>query len=422
MKRYKLAVKIALRYVFSLKTFHFISVITFLSMIGISVGVASLIIVTAVFNGFRDFTEEQIAGFDPHLRILPKSGAFLNDADSLMNLISSTNLAHSVVPVLSARCVAVRNKKMQVINLNGADENKLLEATGIKKFIVMGDFNKINTENNFLDLPRIALGAKLADGLNALAGDTIVLFSPQLIESSLLEMNLSTGVQARVAALFNAPSEEVNSSVGFCSKELIASLLNKSNNTVSFIDLRLNNRNDVDNVKPKIQALIGDTYNVISWRDLHQDLFKIMKFEATAAFLVLSLIIIIAAFNLLASLSLTVFEKISDISALRSFGADNKLIKMIFIAEGMLVGIISTITGLIIGLGFCWGQAKYGWVSLKLLNLDPSLYLIKAIPVTVNITSVLATIIFTLLLSFLVTIHPASRAITTNISDGLRYE
>ncbi len=418
LSNFSLALKIAFRYVFSLKSLHYISIITFLSMLGISAGAASLIVITSVFNGFREFTEEQIAGFDPHLRIVSENGAYLKNTDSLLKVCSRFPQIKHTSEVLSGRCVAVRRKKMQVFNLKGADEDKLLSVSGLKKHIVMGSYPPIG-EMNF---PPIVLGGRLADGLNALPGDTITLLSPQIIESSILQMNLSPGIETKLTALFSSPSDEYNSSAGFCSKDLAAKLLKVSPDAVSYIALRLHDKKYTEELQSALTGLLGNDYKVISWKDMNKDLLDIMEFESMAAFAVLSLIVVIAAFNLLASLSLTVFEKVPDIAALRAMGAGKELIKMIFIAEGVTVGIISTIAGLVTGIGFCLGQMEYGWISLELLNLDPALYVIDAIPVSIDYFAVAATVIFTMGLSFAVTIYPAGRSVKTIIAEALRYE
>ncbi len=409
----KFASRVALRYIFSRKNFSFITVIALISLIGISVGIAALIAVLSIFNGFREFTEEQLLGYDPHIKIEAKKGAWLNKDDSIFNFVNKLEEVDKATPVIEGRTIGIAGSNMQVFTFKASDSGKFLNQKNLENSVVMGSFyiEKIK------GLPCVVLGAGISDRLKAASGDTISLTSPKNIEKSIKAFAPKAPIQALVAGVVQTNNRELDNSIVFGSKKIAQSLFSPPENSITALDIKLKSINKVDEVKAALYQKIPESAVATTWRDLHKELFKIMNFERTLTFIVLALIIVIAAFNALASLSMTVVEKRSDIGVLRSLGASQKDISRIFRLQGLIIGVFSSILGSILGLGFCWGQSKFGW-----FKMDSANFLIENIPVSVNYIDVMLVVAVALILSYLASIYPAKRASETLISEAIRSE
>ncbi|MFH1052185.1 MAG: ABC transporter permease [bacterium] len=409
----KFPLRIAFRYIFTKRSFHFITVISVISIIGITIGVAALISVLSIFNGFRDFTEKQLIGFDPHLRINSESGAWLNNCDSLIETIKKLDEIKFCVPVIQGRTVAIKESNMQVFYLNSVNQNDLKSVSDIANTIVLGSFyiGKIN------GTPAIALGAGLADRIKALPGDTVSLISPKLIESSIKTFRISNPIKTIVSGIFQTNDKNFDNINAFTNEEVGQRLFAPPLNSAFSLDIKLYDINNVKKVKSKLQSILPEHLEVLTWFDLHKQLYQIIDFERMLAFVVMSLIVIIAVFNVLASLSMTVVEKKQDIGILKAIGAKDKDIQNIFVLQGTMIGIISTFFGVVLGLGFCFGQIHFNW-----FKLDGANFLISAIPVLVNWTDVLFISAFSLTLSVIASIYPAKRAAKTIIIQSIHSE
>jgi len=409
----KLPVRIAVKYIYPFRSFHFITVITTLSLIGIIVGVAAIICVTSIFNGFREFAENQLLSFDPHIRIAAQKGAWINNCDSINELLKCEPGIKASASVIQGRTVILKGSNLQVSTLNAVRQKDFRYVSGIDTSIILGRF-LLRSQPYF---PTIVIGAFLADKLHALPGDTLTLMSPALIETAILSLSSNVGVQVRVAGIFQTNNREYDESYLFASFDVGQNLFKLQDNTAFSIDIRINDISEVNKIKAKLEKKFRGTLIVQSWYDLHKDLYDIMKLERVAAFVVLSLIIIIAAFNVLASLSMTVVEKHKDIGVLKSSGAKDSLIRNIYMITGIFIGLISTVIGALLGLGLCYGQIKFSWYQL-----DKTKFLISAVPVSVHYSDVILVVIFSLFLSLAASIYPAHKASKLLITNAIREE
>ena len=408
----KLPLKIALRYLFSFRRFHFITFITIISIIGIVIGVAALIIVMSIFNGFGKFTEDQLIGIDPHLRIEPASGAWLNDYDKILNELKSIKEIKAYAPVINGRMIITTNDNMKVLQLFGFDTKNYTTVSGLDKSIITGTF-KID---NGIDGASIVLGSGLAYALRVNSESTVRIYSFRNVEASILSMSRQPGMSMVVRGVFSTNNPEYDDTYGITSIENAARLLKAPHGAVSNIDIRLSDVDKTDDVKKILEKKLQGN-KILSWFDLHHELYTILKLERMAVFIVLSLIIIIAVFNILASLSMTVVEKRPDIGVLKAMGASDKAVRKIFLYLGMLIGIISTSIGTVLGLAVCYGQIHYHW-----FKIHSSQYLLDAIPVEVVWSDVLLVILVSLGFSFLATVYPAKRAASVPVIETIREE
>ena len=402
---------ISLRYIFPKHSFNFISYVTFLSILGIIIGNASLVAVQSIFNGFQELTLKQIVGIDPHLRIVPQKGNYINLNNINIEKIKAIKQIHYINPTVQSKVVAVHNSKMQVFNLNGLEPNSNLLNNELPKYIISGSlgiFNQLSEQTIFI-------GSALAERLQVSVGESIELFTPNNIESSLLAFSQPKGYTVIVGAIFNTNIKDYDLTVAFISSNDLKNLLSIPSNSVNSIGIFLDDFQKAEEVKSKLSNALPSEVKIQTWKELNSQLYSIMKFEKLVSFAIVGIIIIIAVFNLFASLSMTLTEKQQDIATLKALGANEKLIKKIFLKVGLLIGVISTFLGIMLGIVFVFVQSHYKW-----FKIDINRYIIDAIPVSLNAVDVLIVAFFSIFLCFLATIYPASQAVKINIAEELR--
>ncbi|MBE2188060.1 MAG: ABC transporter permease [Desulfobulbaceae bacterium] len=404
---------IALRYIFAKRSFNFITVITVLSIIGITVGVAALIVVLSIFNGFQNMTKKQFLGFDPHIRIVPKEGNWF-DPKELTKQIAKIEMTESIVESYNSKVIGFNNNQVQVFELLAVDSKKEDFYQGIKRATIFGKFN-LETDNP--RLPGIVVGNVLADKLRVLPGDTLMLLSPRSIEKIITGVGLRGTQPAVVTGIFNSNIKDYDSRFGISSDILAKSILNPKIGFVNSIDLRIKDIKHLDVMQSQLSVILPNDLQILTWQDLNPDLFAIMKFERFVTFAVLSIIIMLAVFNVLISLSMTVIEKRRDIGVLRSLGASGNAIRNIFVYQGVIIGFVSTVIGTALGLFVSFGQINYKW-----LKVDSSKFIIDAIPLAVDSADVWIIAAFSLILSTIATIYPARRASDMDIIGSIRTE
>jgi lipoprotein-releasing system permease protein len=402
---------ISLRYIFPKHSFNFISYITFLSILGIIIGNASLVAVQSIFNGFQELTLKQIVGIDPHIRLIPQKGNFINLNDIDIEKIKDIGEINFINPTLQSKVVAVHNSKMQVFNLIGLEPNSLLFKDELPRYLISGSFGIFNK----LSEQTIFIGSALAERLQVAVGESIELFTPNSIEGSLLAFSQPRGYTVSVGAIINTNIKDYDLTLAFISSSDLKHLLSIPANSVNSIDIFLKDFQKADEIKAKLSNILLQDVKIQTWKELNSQLYSIMKFEKLVSFAIVGIIIIIAVFNLFASLSMTITEKQQDIATLKAIGANDKLIKKIFLKVGLFIGVISTILGLLLGIGFVYAQSNYKW-----FKIDINRYIIDAIPVSLNIWDVLIVAFFSILLCFLATIYPAHQAMKINIAEELR--
>ncbi|MCX8054144.1 MAG: ABC transporter permease [Ignavibacteria bacterium] len=402
---------ISLRYIFPKHSFNFISYVTFLSILGIIIGNASLVAVQSIFNGFQELTLKQIVGIDPHLRIVPQKGNYINLNNINIEKSKAIKQIHFINPTVQSKVVAVHNSKMQVFNLNGLEPNSNLLNNELPKYIISGSlgiFNQLSEQTIFI-------GSALAERLQVSVGESIELFTPNNIESSLLAFSQPKGYTVTVGAIFNTNIKDYDLTVAFISSNDLKILLSIPSNSVNSIDIFLDDFQKAEEVKAKLSNALPSEVKIQTWKELNSQLYSIMKFEKLVSFAIVGIIIIIAVFNLFASLSMTLTEKQQDIATLKALGANEKLIKKIFLKVGLLIGVISTFLGIMLGIVFVFVQSHYKW-----FKIDINRYIIDAIPVSLNAVDVLIVAFFSIFLCFLATIYPANQAVKINIAEELR--
>ena len=403
----KIEYYIGKRFAFSNKRLSFITTLFVISSIGIAIGVASLIVMISVFNGFGKVITDIMVGFDPHLRIENISDANSNIEMNLISDIKNNIYVSGISKTLNGKVLSVTNNGYSVSYLRGYEEGSFTKVTGLEKSIIEG--------RSTLNKNEILISVGLASKLDLQVGDKIKLFSTNQLNDYFIlgsEGNSNEGV---VAGIFRSGNKQYDANYIYTNLDLAKNILG-SMNSVGY-DIRFNNLEITENVKADLQNKYGNNVTINSWYDLHRDLYSIMKIERWSAFIILTLIIIVAVCNLLGSLSLTVISKRNDIGLLRAIGMKKKIIEKIFRLQGLLVGSIGTTVGVIFGLLICYLQE-----TLQLYKLDSSVYIISAIPVNVKIEDVILISIISIILSFIASVIPSKSASKIVPIEALRYE
>jgi len=388
----------------------FITIISLISIIGVMIGTAALIVVLSVFNGFNGLVTSLLVGFDPHIRIEKPKNENISNLDSLERIISGIKEIKSFSPVISEKAMIITGQINRVIIINGVDDKKIGEVSGVKNKIINGKFE---FDDN-AELKSIVLGLTLADRLGVIKGDTVFLVSSSGMDNSILQFSNPKVMKLKVIGIFESNNKDYDNFYAYISLSAAKELFDTDYST---IEVRLNDINNSLKVKKEIENVLPAGFTVLTWYDLHKDLYSIMKIERWVAYIILCLIIAVATFNILGSLTMTVIEKKRDIGVMISFGFTKKKIARIFMLQGLLVGVIGTVLGCLLGLILCILQIKFG-----LFPLDPNIYIISALPVELRWTDFIYVSFASILICFLATIYPSKRAANLLPIDAIRWE
>jgi lipoprotein-releasing system permease protein len=404
-----LEIFIAWRYLRSKRRIGFITVISLISIIGITIGTAALIVVLSVFNGFNGLVTSLLVGFDPHIRIERTGNGGITAYDSIANILSQEKEIKAFSPTISEKAMIIAGSINRVIVINGVDDKKIGDVSGVKDKIVNGKFEF--TDSN--DLKTIVLGLTLADRLGVIKGDTLYIASSSGMES-MLQFSAPKVLKFKIVGIFESDNKDYDNYYAYIS---LNSAQNLFGNDYKNIEIRLNDINNSGVVKDRLVKKLPNDYVVSSWYDLHKDLYSIMKVERWIAYIILCLIIAVATFNILGSLTMTVIEKRRDIGVLKSFGCSKKNISKIFMFQGLLIGAVGTIFGCLLGLCLCVLQIEFG-----LFPLDPNVYIIPALPVELRWMDFVYVSCASILICFTATIYPARRAANLLPVEAIRWE
>ncbi|MEW6194626.1 MAG: ABC transporter permease [Bacteroidota bacterium] len=402
---------IASRYLKSKHRLNFITIISILSTLGVTIGVAALIIVLSVFNGFGSLVKSILVSFDPHVRISVIDEKGFSYVDSLEHQLAKSTLINSFSPFVEGKVIILNKQSYEIVDLKGTSNRSA--DWGVSTKIISGKYN-LGEENNS---NKILLGLPLALRLSARVGDTIYVTSAYNIEKTITTLSIPNTMKFIVAGLFESNNRDYDVGSVFSSLKSGQRLFGLRNRITGY-EIRLKDIDKAENFKEEMSDVINTKYfSINTWYDLHKDLYNVMMIERWTAYILLCLIIAVATFNIFASLTMTVLEKKKDIGVIRTIGVNKKSVVKIFMFEGLLVGIIGTFLGIIIGVIVCYLQMEYNFYPL-----DPTKYIINAMPVEIRLTDIFAVSLMALVLSYIASLYPAKRAASTIIIDSIKYE
>ncbi len=405
---------IARRYLRAKRQVGLVTLISVIAAAGVTVGVAALVCTLAVFNGFSGIVTDLLVGFDPHIRVEGAHGGVLHDPEKYVAIVRNNPEVTGAAPYVSGRLLAVAGNRSKVITVRGVDE-RIGDVTGVRETVMHGTFDVSDTGG----LRTIVMGAVLADRLGLMVDDTVTLVSPVGLEASLTQLAQPLTMRFRLAGTFASLNKEYDAYYAYIGMPAAQTLFGVEG-SVHGVEARLRDFERADAVRDVLQAQFiaaGDSVRVRTWYDLHRDLYSVMAMERRVAFILLSLIIVVAGFTILGSLTMTVIEKQRDISLLKAVGATDRDVARIFLYAGALVGVVGALVGSLLGYAVCVLQQTFHFFTL-----NSSVYIIGALPVKMHALDFVAVGLAAMILSTLAALYPARRAARIVPAIGLRWE
>ncbi|MFC1891105.1 lipoprotein-releasing ABC transporter permease subunit [Thermodesulfobacteriota bacterium] len=402
---------LGLRYLKAKRKQAVFSIITVISVAGVMVGVMGLIVVLSVMNGFRADLMNKILGVNAHLLVRNYSGE-LSGYEKILNKITDTDGVIAVTPAIYSQVMVNSTGRASGAVFRGIDTNTAGDVIDIKPMVKEGLLNELDKYQG--GLPSIIVGNELARQIGVIPGDTLTAVSP---EGKLTPLGRTPNSRKyRVAGLFNSGMYEYDLTMVFVSLKEAQDFLG-TEDKISVLEIKVDDIYKSDVIGESIQQTLGYPYWVQDWKHKNSSLFSALKLEKITMFIILTMIVLVGALNIISTLVMVVMEKTRDISILRAMGATKKSIMSIFMLQGLIVGFIGTIAGLVFGLGICHILDRY-----KFIELPADVYYITTLPVKVETLDVLLVTLAAVAISFLATLYPSWHASRLDPVEALRYE
>ncbi len=400
------------RYLVSRRSVRYINVIGIVSVTGITVGVAALLVALSVFNGFNAVVTSVLVTFDPHIRVEKRGSMDGGEYARAAAAVGSDPRVTAFAPFVSGKALLTAGYHQRAVTVRGIDETEIASVTGIGARMVLGG----TALGDSGGLPGIIVGITLADRLSSMVGAEITAVSPAGLKGAVSGAAAPRQSRYRIVGIFESQNKEYDANYAFVSIDEAARLFERPG-TINGLDIRVTDIALAGVAAEALRARLPGDYLVSTWYDLHRSLYSVMKIERWAAYILLSLIVAVASFNLLGSLTMSVLEKRRDIAVLRSCGLPRRSVIRIFLFEGLVTGAAGTTAGLLLGLGVIFLQQEF-----HLFPLDPSVYIIPAIPVEISPWDFLSVSVASMGLSTLAAFYPARRAAAVDPAAALRWE
>ena len=404
--------EITFRFLKARKKDGFLNVISIFSFIGIGLGVAVLIIVMSVMNGFRTELINKIVGFNAHITVKPYEKKYINPAR--FNNVQLNSISKNLMSSNSGEAIIIQRNISKGIVLRGYTQNDFSKLDIINDEGFAGDRN--NLKKNY-----ISIGKELSFTLGLKIGDDITIMSSSGIETvigSLPKKKIFT-----VVSLFESGLADFDNNIAFVNLDTLDEFFNLTENDRN-LEIYLKNPQNIENQKIIVEKIFPEEF-VFSWADTNSSLFSALKVERNVMFIILTLIIIVAAFNIISGLTILVKNKTRDIAILKSIGVLNKSIVKIFFLVGVIIGTSATIFGILLGVIFSMYVENLRQFLSDIFNISlfpEEIYFLSTMPSEINPSSIFLISLFSILITIIVSIFPALKAAKLDPVQSLKYE
>ena len=407
---------IATRYIKSRRVEGFISVSAWFSLIGIVLGVATLIVVMSVMNGFRTELVNRILGINGHLIVYKKNGLSIENYNKTVNQISDTQNVIAVTPYLEGQALAKTKNSVSGIIIRGTKWSDL----PAKKLLWKSLDNA--TIENFKIKQNVILGYRLAQRLNLSVGDYISLISPNVMETAIGVLPIKQNFM--VGGFFDIGMYEYDNNFVFIPWEKAEKFLS-TKQIAHGIEIFLQNPKTTQNVHSDLNTKLDESFTIIDWKKRNSSFMNALDVEKNVMFVILTLIILVATFNIISSMIMLVQTKKSDIALMRTMGASKYLIIRIFMLTGSIIGILGTIIGAILGIIVSINiETIRNFISTLFEKelFSPQIYFLSTLPSNINFNEVFVVMGLSVSLTLLASMFPAWKASKISPAEALRYE
>lgn len=402
---------IARRYLFSRKSISLISTLTGISVTGVTIGTAVLIIVLSVFNGFFEVIKGLLLNNDPHIRIESTEGTAIHFDKKLQNKLKSIPQIQTISPYITGKALLVLNNNTnRVVTVKGIDLQSEEILNHLKSNITTGQLGLSVVDHT----PGLLVSNRLKTQIGIRLGAQVALLSAEGMQSALTQFTVPSITRLKVRGLY--------SMVSIVGKPPVYVALNTAQrlfehrNSITGIDIWLKNSDQAQAVKAKLQSKLGKKFEISTWYELKKPMYDVMRLEKWGAYFILMIIVLVAVLNIVGSLTMIVLQKNRDIGVLLTMGYTPSDIKKIFLKQGLLIGLIGCGLGGIIGLVLSWLQKVYGLIELS------GSFIINAYPVSIHASDVILVLAGSLILCLLASWYPAKRAAEVEPADAVRFE
>ena len=406
---------LAFRYLRARRKEGFISVIAVFSFLGIMLGVATLIIVMGVMNGFHNELLDKVLGLNGHV-IVHKTGGPFTDYEEVAKKLRKVRDVEAVIPLIEGQAMVSTRANATGAQIRGVSEAQLANLTKVSKNIKFGDIK------GFDNKPSIIIGTRMANDLNVRVGDKVTLITPR---GASTPFGFAPRRQSfPVSAIFEIGMSEYDRLIVFMPLNTAQKFFSKPKR-VDVLEVMVKDPEDVDSNLLDLARVGGDEIFLVDWRQRNNAFFGALQVERNVMFLILVIILIVAAFNIISGIIMLVKDKGRDIAVLRTMGATRGAIMRVFLITGASIGIVGTIAGLIIGVAVCLNiDAIQTFISnfTGSCVVDPTIYYLCKMPAEMDSVETSVIVVLSLFLSILATLYPSWRAAQMDPVEALRYE
>jgi lipoprotein-releasing system permease protein len=409
---------IATRYLRAKRRQAVVGVITAISVIGVAAGVASLIIALAITNGMRRDLQERLVGSTAHVELMRVAADGIRNWQPLFARLRALPHVTAAAPGLYGQVLISRGARSGGALIKGiipADERSVSD---LLKGLAKGSAESLEPLDSALDqvraVPPIVIGNDLAESIGAQVGDTVLVTSPQ---GEMTPLGIVPKYQRFVVmGIFKSGFYQYDSTYAFMRLSDAQELFSESD-LISVISFKVDDLYKADKIGRTIEAAAGKGFQTTNWMEQNVELFRALKLEQVVSFIVLALIVCVAALNILIALTMMVMEKTRDIAVLMSFGVRAEQVRRIFLFQGLLISVIGTMLGLVIGYGLSWAGGHY-----RFIHLDASVYSIDYLPFAPRVVDAVIVAAVSLGVSLVATLYPSGSAARVLPAEALRYE